>query len=387
MQAPLLVRPLTDAELQAVEAGRRSARAFTLRRCQIVLASARGEHVPAIARALGCDEQTVRNAIHAFNRDGLAALAPGSSRPRTIRPAFDAAGADRLKELLHRSPRDFGHPTGLWTLALAAEVSFGQLRRGPDRHPRQRRDGPRHAGAAGRALAAGKGVDREPRPGVPPKKRARDRLIRLAATHPDWVLGFEDETWWSRVEPPALHAWAEPHRPLRLVEQAVATGEPKALACYGLLLRWWEEPAEPTEAVWLRFVDGRPISAVTTRFLAWACRRLEEAGKAALLLVWDNAGWHISREVRGWIAEHNRRVKAAEAAVRIVPCPLPSKSPWLNPIEPKWVHGKRRVVEPARLLSVAELEERVYAALGADQADHLTMPDQADHLTMPDQAA
>jgi hypothetical protein len=55
---------------------------------------------------------------------------------------------------------------------------------------------------------------------------------------------------------------------------------------------------------------------------------------------------------------------------------LPTKSLWLNPIEAKWVHGKRRVAEPARLLTPAELEERVYAALGADYADHFTMPQQ-----------
>jgi transposase len=99
--------------------------------------------------------------------------------------------------------------------------------------------------------------------------------------------------------------------------------------------------------------------------------------KAALLLVWDNASWHLSAEVRSWIAAPNRRVKAGEALVRIVACPLPIKSPWLNPIEPKWVHGKKRVVEPARLLTMDELETRVYAALGADQADHLTMPKKA----------
>ena len=28
--------------------------------------------------------------------------------------------------LLHRSPRDFGRPTSLWTLALAAEVAFAE---------------------------------------------------------------------------------------------------------------------------------------------------------------------------------------------------------------------------------------------------------------------
>jgi transposase len=121
-----LVRPLTDAERQALDAGLRSPAAFTLRRAQILLASARGEHTPAIAAALGCSDQTVRDAIHAFDRAGLGALTPGSKRPHTRYPAFDAAGADRLRDLLHRSPRDFGHPTSLWTLALAAETAAAE---------------------------------------------------------------------------------------------------------------------------------------------------------------------------------------------------------------------------------------------------------------------
>jgi hypothetical protein len=161
------------------------------------------------------------------------------------------------------------------------------------------------------------------------------------------------------------------------VEQTVAKQEPKAVACYGLLVRWWEHPAtddDPTEALWLRFVDGRPISGVTTRYLAWCCERLAAAGKTALLLVWDNASWHISQEVTRWIAAHNHDVQAGRAAVRIVTCRLPIKSPWLNPIEPKWVHGKQRVAEPARLLTMDELEIRVCDALGADHADHLAMP-------------
>jgi transposase len=126
MQAPLFVRPPTESEGQALAAGLRSADAFTLRRCQIVLASARGERVPAIARNLGCGEQTVRNAIHAFNETGEAALREGSSRPQTIHPAFDATGAERLRAMLHRSPREFGHPTSLWTLELAADVAYAE---------------------------------------------------------------------------------------------------------------------------------------------------------------------------------------------------------------------------------------------------------------------
>jgi transposase len=123
MRAPLFVRPPTEQERQALAAGLRSADAFTLRRCQIVLASARGERAPAIARSLGCSDQTVRNAIHAFDRDGVAALREGSSRPHTIQAAFDADGAERLRALLHRSPREFGHATSVWTLALLAETA------------------------------------------------------------------------------------------------------------------------------------------------------------------------------------------------------------------------------------------------------------------------
>jgi transposase len=192
--------------------------------------------------------------------------------------------------------------------------------------------------------------------------------------------------WWSRLAQPALHAWAEPDRPLRLVEQAVAKADPdlKALAGYGLLVRWWDGgPGAPRhEEAWLRFVDGRPVSAVTTRFLEWCCAKLAAAGKTALLLVWDNAAWHLSKAVRAWIAAHNRQVRASGSGVRLVPCPLPIKSPWLNPIEPKWVHTKRKVVEPDRLLSARELSARVCAALGCPDEPHLTndLPDPIHEL-------
>jgi len=74
---------------------------------------------------LGCDPQTARTAIKRFNEGGLQqALHKRSSRPKTIRAAFDGGRAERLREMLHRSPRQFGKPTSLWTLALAAEVSF-----------------------------------------------------------------------------------------------------------------------------------------------------------------------------------------------------------------------------------------------------------------------
>src|SRR4051794_34362401 len=186
----------------------------------------------------------------------------------------------------------------------------------------------------------------------PRKKRRRDRLIGLARGRPGWAFGFADEVWFSRLAQPALHAWTA-GEPLRLGMHAAGRDdpEPKALACYGL---WLPE----RERMLLRFVAGRPISGVTCAFLAWVAGRLAAEGVRVLLLIWDNAPWHVSREVRAWIAAHNRRVKR-DGGCRLLVCRLPSKSPWLNPIEPKWVHGKRAVVEADRKLTAEELQQRL----------------------------
>ncbi|GIX45940.1 MAG: hypothetical protein KatS3mg131_0151 [Candidatus Tectimicrobiota bacterium] len=93
-----------------------------------------------------------------------------------------------------------------------------------------------------------------------------------------------------------------------------------------------------------------------------------------MVLIWDNASWHVSQAVRSWLREHNRKVKATGEGARIVAFNLPVKSPWLNPIEAKWVHGKRAVSEAERLLGADELESRVYAYYGCDPEDHLVMP-------------
>lgn len=187
-------------------------------------------------------------------------------------------------------------------------------------------------------------------------------------------MGFADEVWWSRLAYPSLHSWTKPDQPLRLQELALAKDDPdpKALACYGLLVRANDHIPEQ---MLLRFVSGRPVSAITPQFLAWCCQRLAAQGKTALVLIWDNASWHKSQEVRRWIKAHNQQVKQAGSGVRILPCLLPSKSPWLNPIEPKWIHGKRAVVEPDRLLSAQELSERVYDHFACDPLRHLSIPE------------
>jgi len=192
--------------------------------------------------------------------------------------------------------------------------------------------------------------------------------MEIARADQEWAVGFEDECWWSRVALPALNSWAEEGKPLRLIQRLVAKDdpEPKAVSCYGLYL---PEIGETR----LRFVDGRPVSSVTTRFLSWCCEELEAAGKKVLLLVWDNASWHVSREVRRWLGSHNRSVKQGGRGVRVVSCLLPKQSPWLNAIEPKWVHAKRKVVEPDGLLGAHELAERACRVFGCPHHEHLSV--------------
>lgn len=118
-----------SAERRGTEGSRRwlaIVRCLVLRRCQILLVSSRGKIAREIAADLGCNRQTVRDAIDAFNTKGLDCLARRSSRPHTIRRSVNADQAARLRARLHQSPRSFGKPTSMWTLPLAAEVSFEQ---------------------------------------------------------------------------------------------------------------------------------------------------------------------------------------------------------------------------------------------------------------------
>src|SRR5215467_1524354 len=125
MRKPIYIRSLTTDELQTLQEGLRSSNAFVLRRCQILLASARGQTARVIGETLGCDDQTVRNVLHTFNTQELAALTFHSSAPqRTPHAAFDAPRREQLRALRHQSPRTFGSATSLWTLALAAEVAY-----------------------------------------------------------------------------------------------------------------------------------------------------------------------------------------------------------------------------------------------------------------------
>jgi transposase len=126
MKPPLFVRELTISERQALHVGVRSREAFTLRRAQILLASAQGQRPSQIASQLGCAVGTVRNTLHAFESDGIGCLDEKKRGPRGAQPILDEAKSDPLKGILHQSPRHFGKTQSLWTLDLLADVAFEQ---------------------------------------------------------------------------------------------------------------------------------------------------------------------------------------------------------------------------------------------------------------------
>jgi transposase len=296
----------------------------------------------------------VRNAIHAFEQEGLDCLKQESSHPKTVQAQFGQTKCEALRAILHQRLQVFGKATSLWTLDLAAEVCFEQGLTKNQVSIETIRQALKRLGVGWQRA---KHWITSPDPEYTRKKKRRDALIALAQRY-GWEIGYLDEVWWSRVSQPNMHRWSESKEPLRLQELEAPKDDPdpKALACYGML-------SANSGRMHLRFVSGRPERGVTTDFLEWLCEQVQAQGKRVLVLIWDNASWHVSKHVGTWLREHNQTVlhetKNGKQGVRIIPCWLPTKSPWLNRIEPKWVHGKRAIVEPARLLTAQELKQRV----------------------------
>jgi transposase len=361
MRPPIFVRPFTAAEQHGLEAGLRSPDAFTLRRCQILLASAKGYPSLQIADMLGCTAVTVRNAIWAFDAEGLDCLQQQSSRPKTLHAGVDSSRWDELRELMHQNPRVFGKPRSTWTLHYIAEVCF-------ERGITKRRLSIETIRLTLKrmkfSLRRAKLWWTSPDPDYEAKKARRDRLIQLSQRYPDWVLGFEDEVWWSRLAQPSLDTWTDgPPMKVQLLTADDNDPDPDAISCYGML-------RNDTHKVMVRFVEDRPLGDITIQFLDWVCWSVAKEGKKVLIVIWDDASWHRAEAVSSWVKEHNQQAKR-NRRVKIVICELPVSSPWLNNIEPCWKHAKKAVMDPDRKLTGREITGRVCEHFGCELLPYL----------------
>lgn len=118
------VRELKEKERGELKKGLRSGDGFVLRRSQILIASSEGKSITEIMERVGCGKDTVRRAIDGFNEKGLEALKEGSKIAHNLRRAFTEETEKKLKEILHKSPREYEKDSSLWTLKLLAEVCF-----------------------------------------------------------------------------------------------------------------------------------------------------------------------------------------------------------------------------------------------------------------------
>jgi hypothetical protein len=173
-----------------------------------------------------------------------------------------------------------------------------------------------------------------------------------------------------------MHTWTPRARELRLGEQSLpqAASTPTAFACSGGLLR--ASPTTP-EQRWHRLAPGQPVSALTRQLLTGGCDRLAALDTRALWRVGNHASWHTSPFVCTGRRAPHRHVKQPGRGVRLVTGWLPRTSPWLNPIEPTWLHRTRAGVEPARVRTAPEVAARVCAAYEGSQEAHLSISEKA----------
>ena len=190
------------------------------------------------------------------------------------------------------------------------------------------------------------------------EKKHRDRLVRWSKCRQDALLLWEDECWFSRYAQPTANSWAEHTHPLRLAQRTPPVQAPdKALACYGAL-------RDDSRQVYLHFAWGQPDSQATIDYLQRLLALARSLHKHYLVIVWDNASWHLSRKVRAWLKSYKQQAKVTRD-VRLLVCYLPSKSPWLNPIEPRWAHAKRQTLQPSPLpLLPHQLRQRLFQYFG-----------------------
>lgn len=173
-----------------------------------------------------------------------------------------------------------------------------------------------------------------------------------ARQHKDWLLVDQDECWFSRFAQPTTQAWYEADAPVYLIQRDAKRGEKnKALACFGAV-------RQDTNEVLLSFSDGQPNSLQTWLFVIGLLSVARQENKAVLVIIWDNASWHKSKTIRRWIRDYNHLAKTHNEP-RLIVHRLPTQSPWLNPIEPRWGHAKRSVCEPDGELTAPVLRHRL----------------------------
>jgi hypothetical protein len=199
-------------------------------------------------------------------------------------------------------------------------------------------------------LEAGQALDDQSRPRLPAKKGKIERLTARALADPTWGVEFLDESWFVWVpeagvmNPEAGYGWGSCGEPLK--NRATRKKGQQTWSCYLAL------DAKEERVAWR-------YSQHTTRwqtaiFVNERLKAHERQGHRVMLLIWDNASWHVARDLKGWFQAHNRQVDRQRFGTKIVPVCTPVHAFWLNRCEPLFGHAKGRVLPCRQFASPTE---------------------------------
>jgi len=337
------VRSITAEESEILDRWQRCDDIIRYRRARILRLSETDRRCPAIAEVLALHVETVRWVIKTFNEGGIEAITPqprSGGRP----PGYTQEVADVAKDLARQGPPDEeGRAT--WTLhglAKAIAARFEHI------------DTMSHE-AVRRLLKLrdivyyqAKQWLTSPDPHYERRKRRRDRLLAMARAAADGTVFWLDQSWFSRW-PYRFRAWAAKDAPLRVAQRWSEKVDTTAL--YAAL-------DDKSQEAFLRWATGQPNSEETVQFLEALMAHCTQNGLRFIVLIWDKASWHTSKRTQGWIRAYNRRAKE-ENLTRLIVCQLPTRSPWLMPLEPIFGWTKHQVLGGRLFETVAQLQAAV----------------------------
>ena len=337
------VRPITPEESEIMDQWQRSDNIVRYRRARILWLSEANWRCPAIAKALGLHVATVRQTIKDFNDGGIPAI---TSRPRSggRRTVYTEEVAEAVEDLVRQEPpAEEGRAT--WTLQGLAKAIVARS----DHISTMSHE------AVRRLLSQRKVVYRQAKEWLKSpdrlyalRKSQRDRLLAMARAAPDGAAVWLDQSWFVRW-PYRFRNWVHKNEPLRVAKRW--NEEVDTTALYAAL-------DDETQEAFLRWAEGQPNSEVTVQFLEALMAYWTKKGKRFIVLFWDKASWHTSKRTQSWIRAYNRRAKR-KGLTRLIVCQLPTRSPWLMPLEPIFGWTKRQILGDRLFETVAELQAAV----------------------------
>jgi transposase len=337
------VRSITAEESEILDRWERGDNIVCYRRARILRLSEADWRCPAMAEVLALHVETVRWTIKAFNKGGIEAITPqprSGGRP----PGYTQEVADVAEDLARQEPpSQEGRAT--WTLhglAKAIAARFDHIETMSHEAVR------RLLKLRDIVYYQAKQWLTSPDPHYERRKRRRDRLLAMARTAPDGTAIWLDQSWFSRW-PYRFRAWAAKDARLRVAQRWSEKVDTTAL--YAAL-------DDESQEAFLRWATGQPDSEETVEFLEALMVHCTQNGLRFIVLIWDKAPWHTSKRTQDWIRAYNRRARE-EARTRLIVCQLPTRSPWLMPLEPIFGWTKHQVLGGRLFDSVAQLQAAV----------------------------